>query len=73
MTIGMYCLSFIGCLGVVFHVKRLVGAEGGSSSFSVGVVVLYLSKLPYGKSDSQVGLLMVMAPVFHVEYWFSGV
>ena len=27
--------------------------------FSVGVVVLYLSKLPYGKSDSQVGLLMV--------------
>ena len=41
--------------------------------FSVGVVVLYLSKLPYGKSDSQVGLLMVMAPAFHVEYWFSGV
>ena len=38
--------------------------------FSVGVVVLYLSKLPYGKSDSQVGLLMVMAPAFHVEYWF---
>ena len=28
--IGMYFLSFIGCLGVVFHVKRLVGAEGGS-------------------------------------------
>ena len=27
MTIGMYCLSFIGCLEVVFHVKRLVGAE----------------------------------------------
>jgi len=41
--------------------------------FSVGVVVLYLSKLPYGKSDSQVGLLMVIAPAFHVEYWFSGV
>ena len=34
---------------------------------------LYLSKLPYGKGDSQVGLLMVMALVFHVEYWFSGV
>ena len=30
MTIGMYCLSFIGCLEVVFHVKCLVGAEGGS-------------------------------------------
>ena len=23
MTIGMYCLSLIGCLGVVFHVKHL--------------------------------------------------
>jgi len=34
----------------------------------VGVVVLYLSKLPYGKGDSQVGLLMVMAPVFHVKH-----
>ena len=45
----------------------------GGGSFSVGGVVLYLSKLPYGKSDSQVGLLMVMAPAFHVEYWFSGV
>ena len=45
----------------------------GGGSFSVGVVVLYLSKLPYGKGDSQVGLLMVMALVFHVEYWFSGV
>ena len=45
----------------------------GGGSFSVGVVVLYLSKLPYGKSDSQVGLLMVIASVFYVEYWFSGV
>lgn len=47
--------------------------KSGDGSFSVGVVVLYLSKLPYGKGDSQVGLLMVMALVFHVEYWFSGV
>ena len=50
-----------------------MGKSGGGGSFSVGVVVLYLSKLPYGKGDSQVGLLMVMALVFHVEYWFSGV
>lgn len=50
-----------------------MGKSGGGGSFSVDVVVLYLSKLPYGKSDSQVGLLMVMAPAFHVEYWFSGV
>ena len=47
--------------------------QPGGGSFSVGVVVLYLSKLPNGKGNSRVGLLMVMAPVFHVEYWFSGV
>ena len=49
-----------------------MGKSGGGGSFSVGVVVLYLSKLPYGKSDSQVGLLMVMAPAFHVKHEWGG-